>query len=138
MGHRPGWDRSAGAALDSDDAIALAAMVAHFGGDVGSLPICYGDQGALDRAALRTWGAERELIYVWEDIDPDELLEPGGRDPNFTPGPDTLVIDAPAMITDNPTGAAADDPAHPVQPLYLTQLIEDTIADAWGKDAREF
>lgn len=87
----------------------------------------------MNQNELRSWAAEREEILFWEDIDEDELRVPGGYNPTFTPGPDTIVIGA---------GWRSSDLAQSVElpeegGTTLATLVAAAIAAAWEIDATE-
>lgn len=114
------------AGLDIEDSIGVAAAIARYGGDVGDLPVCYGRDGPMSRAELADWARDRERIILWEHIDQDELRVPGGVDPTFHPGEDTLVIDPPVRSSDLGETVSLTSPE-----VALTDLVCATIADAW-------
>jgi hypothetical protein len=113
--------------------IRLADALARYGGDVAGLPVCYGADGLMNRDTLRTWAAERKEVIFWREVDEEELRAPGGYDPTFTPGPDTIVIDK-GMGTSDLTGVVdvVDDALPSLEPL-----IHETIASAWGQSVAE-
>lgn len=117
-----------GAGLSQRDSIGLAAAVAGYGGDVGDLPICFGVEKSLNRDQLIHWAAERDEVILWEYVDEDELRISGGFEPTFTPGPNTIVIDAPIGSSD--LGATVDRPV--TEPPGLLDLVHDSLARAWG------
>jgi hypothetical protein len=119
--------------LRVDRAIDLAAMVARYGGDIGDLPVCYGEDGPLNRAQLVTWAAERDEIIVWDQIDHDDLPKPTSWSSDFRPGPDTLVIDA-GLVTADPYRTAPPDPNRVAFNTTLLPLVVRGIAEAWGQN----
>lgn len=120
------------AGLSVSDAIGLAGSVARNGGDVADLPVCYGSDGPLSRSQLRGWAAERSKIFLWPNIDDDELREPGGYNPQFKPGPDTVVIDETVRSDD-----LADAIANRGPQQTLLALVYEQIAAAWGQSAEQ-
>lgn len=120
------------AGLSVSDAIGLAGSVARNGGDVADLPVCYGSEGPLSCSRLRVWAAGRKKIFLWPDIDEDELREPGGYNPHFTPGPDTIVIDESVRSDD-----LADAVANRGPQRALIELVYEQIAAAWGQSAEQ-
>jgi hypothetical protein len=121
------------AGLKTPEAIRLAGMVAAAGGDVGELPICFGSEGPLGWSDLVAWAAERDEVLFWEDIDIDDVPRGPGRDLEFHPGPDTIVIDD-YTPRDSVLALAPDDPARPSPAIRLSTLVYAAIAHAWGKD----
>lgn len=108
--------------------IRLADALLRCGGDIAGLPVCYGVKGPMDRASLRAWAAERDEVILWPEVDDEELRVPGGWEPTFTPGPDTIVIG---------TGIGTSDLTEVVDlpedlPGSLEVLIHEAIAAAWG------
>jgi hypothetical protein len=120
-----------GAGLSVSDAIGLAGSVARNGGDIDDLPVCYSSEGPLSRLQLGAWATERSKIFLWPDIDDDELREAGGYNPRFTPGPDTIVIDEPVRSAD-----LADAVANRGPQQTLIELVYEQIAAAWGQSAQ--
>ncbi len=118
-----------GAGLTEEESIGLAAAVARYGGDIGDLPICFGAEGPMSRSELTEWASERERIFFWEHIDNDELRIPGGYEPKFMPGPDTIVIGAPVRSSD--LGETVTSSAS----LALTDWVRESIAQAWNQTA---
>jgi hypothetical protein len=113
--------------------IRLADSLLRCGGDIAGLPVCYGVDGPMDRESLRNWAAEREEVLLWPEIDTDELRVPGGWDPTFTPGPDTIVIGAGIGTSDltKVVDVAQDAPGS------LEPLVREAIARAWGVNVED-
>ena len=113
--------------------IRLADALLRCGGDIARLPVCYGVNGPMDRESLRIWAAQRDEVILWPEIDTDELRVPGGWDPTFTPGPDTIVIGAGIGTSDltKVVDVAPDTPGS------LEPLIREAIATAWRVDVED-
>ncbi len=116
--------------LSPEQAINTAALVEHYGGDLGDLPICRSVNGPLNRTDLRHWAAERDAIFVWNEVDSDDLPRAGGWTPEFKPGEDTLVIDAIAPQN----GPLPTDRRDYFKDKRLIKHVVNSVALAWGLD----
>jgi hypothetical protein len=113
--------------------IRLADALLRCGGDVAGLPVCYGVAGPMDRGSLRAWAAGRDEVILWPEVDEEELRVPGGWQPTFTPGPDTIVIGTGIGTSDLTEMVDVDADA----PGSLEPLIHEAVAAAWGVNVED-